>query len=108
MSVFDLLAERRYEEWLKKVSASDYQPPEAVKNTTVRKSFEAYIFTEAVAHLDKASKATTDEQRAELLRKARELELQLILLLEKRQMPLAAATLRTSLEARREQVLRKK
>ena len=93
MSVFDTLAERRCEEWLEKVSASDYQPPAPVKDTAIRKSY------------DKAAHASTAEKRDELLEKARQLEFQLVLLLEKRKMPLVAATLRSSLLVHRERVM---
>lgn len=108
MSVFDALAERRCEEWLAKISASDYQPPAPVKGTAVRKSYEAHVFSEVISHLDKAAQAGTARKREELLEKARQLEFQLVLLLEKRQMPLAAATLRSSLLAHRELVLGRK
>ena len=105
MSVFDTLAERRYEEWLEKVSASDYQPPAPAKNTAVRKSYEGHVFSEVISYLDKAARASNAEKREQMLEKARQLEFQLILLLEKRQMPLAAETLRRSLLTHRERVL---
>lgn len=104
MNVFDTLAERRCEEWLAKISASDYQPPPPVKHTAVRKSYEGYVFGEVVSHLDKAAQASTAEKRDALLEKARQLEFQLVLLLEKRKMPLAAATLRSSIQIHRERV----
>lgn len=104
MSVFDTLAERRCEEWLEKISASDYQPPPPVKDTAVRKSYEAHVFGEVVSHLEKVAHASTVAKRDALLEKARQLEFQLVLLLEKRKMPLAAATLRSSIQAHRKRV----
>ncbi len=105
MSVFDTLAERRYEEWLKKISADDYLPPVAKQDTAIRKSYEGYIFSEVVSHMEEAVQASTTAKREELLEKARQLEFQLVLLLEKRQMPLVAATLQSSLLTHRKRVL---
>lgn len=101
MSVFDTLAEIRYEEWLEKVSAADYQPPEKADRTAVRQSYEAYLFSEVMLHLDKADEASSARQRDDLLEKARQLEFQLMLLLEKRALPLVASTLSSTLAARR-------
>lgn len=107
MNAFDIIAEHRYEEWLERISASDYQPPAPVRDTVVRKSYEGHVFSEVVSHLEKAFEADTAQKRTQLLNKAGQLELQLILLLEKRRMPLAAATMRSSLQAHRERLLLK-
>lgn len=105
MSVFDLLAEQRYLDWEKKVSAPGYEPPPPVRKTAVRKSYEGYVYGEVLAHLDKAAGTDDAQKQADYLRKARQLEMQLIILLEKRNMPHAMATLRTSIKLRRQCVL---
>lgn len=104
MSVFDALAEQRYQEWLEKVSAADYQPARNRSEPASRKSFEAHVFSEVLHHLDKAADASDIEQR-QALEKARELEVQLIILLERRGMPHAVATLRASIQRHRQAVL---
>lgn len=105
MSVFDTLAEHRYQEWVEKSSASDYRPPMARDRSAERKSLEGYLFGEILLCLDRAATATTPQGRDERLEKAHRLEFRLMLLLEKRGMPLAAATLRSSIAVRRQRVL---
>lgn len=104
MSVFDTLAEQRYQDWLEKVSAPDYEPPPAEKQTARRQSFEAHVFGEVLKHLDRLP-ALEPEKRADCLKTARQLEMQLVILLEKRGMPHAIATLRASIAQRRQAVL---
>ena len=105
MNVFDMLAEQRYLDWEKKVSAPDYQPPPPVARTAIRKSYEGYVYGEVLAHLDKAAQTGDERKQAEYLQQARQLEMQLVILMEKRQMPHAMATLRESIRQRRQVVL---
>ena len=104
MSVFDALAERRYRAWVEKTSADGYRPPAAPERSATRKSLEGYLFGEILRRLDAAAAAGTPGERRERLAEARRLELRLMLLLERRDMPLAAATLGASIAARRRQV----
>lgn len=105
MSVFDTLAEQRYQDWLEKVSAPDYQPPPVVARTASRKSYEAHVFSEVLRYLDQAAEAVTPEEQRQALEKAQQLEVQLIILLERRNMPHAVLTLRASIDRHRQRVL---
>ncbi|MGQ7847923.1 hypothetical protein ACUNV4_25740 [Granulosicoccus sp. 3-233] len=105
MNVFDMLAEQRYLDWEKKVSAPGYQPPPPVSKTAIRKSYEGYVYGEVLAHLDKAAETDNTRKQQEYLQKARQLELQLVILLEKRNMPHAMTTLRHAIRLRRQAVL---
>lgn len=105
MSVFEALAERRYQDWLEKVSAPGHEPPPANNKTATRTSYEGYIFKEVLLHLDKAGTASTESEQAECLDKARKLEMQLIILLEQRKLPHAAVTLRASIASHRQRIV---
>jgi len=105
MNVFDMLAEQRYLDWEKKVSAPGYQPPPPVSRTAIRKSYEGYVYGEVLAHLDKVADTDDTRKRQEYLQTARQLEMQLVILLEKRNMPHAMATLRNAIRLRRQEVL---
>lgn len=108
MSVFDTLAEIRYATWLEKSSQSDSKSSGAASQaanqaTPSRKTYEGYLFSEVVRQLKLAAVAHTAEKRSEHDRQSRQLEFQLMLLLEKRTMPLAAASLRSSIASLRRQ-----
>lgn len=103
MSVFDTLAEQRYQDWLERVSAPGYQPPPA-RETATRKSFEAHVFSDVLRSLDKAGLADSQEQQAKHLEKAEQLEMQLIILLERRGMAQAITVLRKAIAQRRQEV----
>ena len=104
MSIFDTLAESRYQQWLADSASPDYQPPESVSRTASRISFEGQLFQQIMLLLEKASLA--HEQGAEpvrqaLLSQADALQFQLQVSLEKKNLPLVAATLVASIRHKR-------
>ncbi|NND91152.1 MAG: hypothetical protein HKN42_09835 [Granulosicoccus sp.] len=105
MSVFDSLAEQRYQSWLDRISAPGYQPSPPVHRTATRTSYEGHVFSEVLRYLDKAGAARTPECRARFLEKARQLEVQLVILLERQKMPHVISTLRASIASHRREVL---
>lgn len=105
MSAFEALAERRYQDWLEKVSAPGYEPPSENHKTAGRTSYEGYVFREVLRYLDKAATAPTVNEQTEHLDRSRKLETQLMILLEQHKLPQAAVTLRASIASHRQRVV---
>lgn len=103
MAVFDTLAENRYNEWLKRCSDPGYKPRPAKPNTACRKSYEGYLLSEILSLITQAAEQSQPAARKDLHTKARKLEIQLFMSLEKKGMPLAADTLQRSIRNHRKQ-----
>jgi len=103
MSIFDKLAENRYQQWLIDRSKPDYQPPDPVSRTASRTSFEAQLFQQIQTLLDKAATAQsrTEPSRELLLAQADALAFQLQISLEKKNLPMVAHTLAASIRQKR-------
>jgi len=102
MSVFDTLAENRYQQWLEDTSKPGYQPPKAVSQTATRTSFEAQLYQQAIDLLKAAAAIDTgekygDTRRQALLTQVNALQFQLCVSLEKKDLPLVAKTLSSSI-----------
>lgn len=107
MSIFDTLAENRYQQWLEDSACPDYQPPEPVPRTTSRTSFEGQLLQQILTLLEKAAAApeqNAQTSRSALLAQADALAFQLQISLEKKNMPLVAATLATSIRHKRSEL----
>ena len=106
MSIFDTLAENRYQQWIEDKARPDYVAPDPVTNTANRTSFEAQLYQQMMALLDKAEIAEVGYESEKglsthaLLTQAQALHIQLTLSLEKKQLPLVAATLARSYRQR--------
>lgn len=101
MSIFDTIAENRYREWLKNKDDQDHRS--AIKDTPTpnRQSFESSLFLEINRIFDKAAKQTNPVIRKKLIDRANAMEMQLLISLEKKSMPLLAVALRDSIAHRR-------
>lgn len=107
MSIFDTIAENRYQQWLTESVSPNYQPPEPVSRTANRTSFEGQLFQQILALLEKA--AAVPEQGAStsrhtLLAQADALAFQLQISLEKKNLPLVAATLAATIRQKRSEI----
>ncbi len=101
MSVFDTLAENRYQQWLEASRQPGYQAPEPLIATRSRLSFEGMLYQEVMSLLERAGSASLAYDRDALLDEAANVELQLIVALEKKGLPRVAQTLRESIRAHR-------
>ena len=104
MSIFDKLAENRYQQWLEDSSNPGYQPPDPVSRTASRTSFEGQLYQQIQALLDKAATthSSAEPSREALLKKADALAFQLQISLEKKNLPLVAQTLAASIRQKRQ------
>lgn len=104
MSIFDKLAENRYQQWLEDSSRPGYQPPDPVSRTASRTSFEGQLFQQIQALLDEAATthSSAEPSREALLKKADALAFQLQLSLEKKNLPLVAQTLAATIRRKRQ------
>ena len=94
MDAFDLMAETRYQQWLEKQEQAGYRAPAPVENTASRQSYESVLLSEIRTLLSKAAVATLRQQREEYVARAADLEVQLVISLERQGLPLVAQTLR--------------
>ncbi|MFK7997359.1 MAG: hypothetical protein AB8B87_24750 [Granulosicoccus sp.] len=106
MSIFDTLAENRYQQWLVEKSKPTYKAPDPVSRTRSRTSFEAQLYQQTLDLIESAAKLKADIHHDEKTLNARlaqadERQFQLYVSLEKRNLPLVAATLTQSLNQRK-------
>lgn len=101
MSVFDILAENRYQQWLETRRQPGYQAPAPLGATRSRLSFEGMLYQEVLKLLERAGEAPAGTDRQALLNEAANVELQLIVALEKKGLTRVAQTLRESIRAHR-------
>lgn len=94
MSIFDRLAETRYQRWLEDKAKPGYVAPPQVMNTASRKSFEAHLLEEIRDLVMKASQCPQGEQRERYLKQARRLEIQMLVSLERQGLYRVAAVMR--------------
>jgi len=71
MSIFDTLAENRYQQWLEQKAKPGYQAPASASGTPCKTSYEARVYREAITRLQKAAVAgmltkALNELRSEL------------------------------------------
>lgn len=107
MSIFDTLAENRYQQWLTESASSNYQPPKPVSGTASRTSFEGQLFRQILALLEKAAAVPEKgaiTSRHTLLAQADALAFQLQISLEKKNLPLVAATLAATIRHKRSDI----
>ena len=110
MSIFDTLAENRYQQWLVDQSKPGYTPPDNVSKTANRTSFEAQLYQQMISYLDKAEATELQGRkeaariRGDLISRAQALHIQLTVSLEKKNLPLVAATLTRSFRNRMEKL----
>lgn len=94
MSLFDTLAETRYQRWLEEKAKPGYKAPPPVLKTASRKSFEAHLLSEIRALVKKARQTAHREKREDYLRQARRLEIQMLVSLERQGLYRVAAVMR--------------
>lgn len=97
MSIFDTLAENRYQQWLEARRQPGYRPPEPRATTRERLSFEGMLYQRVLALLTQAGDLPAGADREDLLQTAARVELQLMVALEKKGLPRVAQTLRESI-----------
>ncbi|MFK7857685.1 MAG: hypothetical protein AB8B64_02615 [Granulosicoccus sp.] len=111
MSIFDTLAENRYQQWLADTSQPAYKAPDPKTRTRIRTSFEAQLYQQILDILESAAQIKAEEPNQEeaiqnetikaRLTQASALQFQLCVSLEKRNLPLVAATLSHSIVQRK-------
>ena len=110
MSIFDTLAENRYQQWLEQKAKPGYQAPASASGTPCKTSYEARVYCEAITRLQKAAALINSEEKADhlqaqsLLTQADELNVQLTLLLENKNLPLVAGMLTKALNELRSEL----
>ncbi|MBX2883047.1 MAG: hypothetical protein KTR32_24050 [Granulosicoccus sp.] len=105
MSVFDTLAESRYQQWLKAHDRDQQSLPEHPPQTASRKSFEGLLFQDILSTLEQAASTSCKRERLRLIQHAHNLETQLLVSLEKQRLPMVAQTLQQSIRIHRQSLL---
>jgi len=82
MSIFSVIAEAKIQDWFKRKSAGETRPPETVVTIDHIKSAETYLL-EDILHLIERANNDDPERREMALKRAREMEIQLLATLEK-------------------------
>ena len=104
MSIFDTIAENRYQEWLNSKDTRAQNSPN--KNDSVkRQTFESVLLAEIHGLLAKIAEETDQTKKKRLLAQSMAIEFQLIVSLERKSMPLLANILRTSISRQRDALL---
>ncbi|MFK7893143.1 MAG: hypothetical protein AB8B63_20180 [Granulosicoccus sp.] len=101
MSVFDTLAESRYQQWLERQPESPVTPAAEADKTASRKSFEALLYQDILMLLDKAAKSRTLKERERNLHQAQGLEMQLLVSLERQGLNKVSLVLQKSIRQKK-------
>ena len=107
MSIFDTVAENRYQQWLERKAKPDYKAPAPASGNASKTSYESRIYTEALSLIHKAALLIENDTEYDqfqvqgLLSQVDDLNIQLTILLEKKNLSQVARMLSDSLRQRR-------